>query len=64
MVILISIIGQGAEIRLHFCQTLNEQYHYPWTMISLVDVILRYTKEDQVEAWRKIDEGRYFHYAL
>lgn len=62
-VILISIIGQRAEVRLHFCQHLKEQYHYSWRMMSLVDVILRYSKEDQVEARQKIDEGRYsgFH---
>lgn len=56
---LFSVIGRGAELRLQFCQTLKEQFQFSWRMISLVDVILRYAKEDQVEAWRQIDEGAY-----
>lgn len=57
ILILFSIIGRGAELLLQFCQTLKEQFQFSWRMISLVDVILRYAKKDQAEAWRQIDEG-------
>lgn len=57
----ISFIGQGAELRLHFCEMLRRQFprqfQYSSGMIPLVDVILRYAKEDETEAWRKIEEG-------
>lgn len=49
--------GRDAEILLEFCQRLKDKFQLSWKMVSLVDVILKYAK-DQDEAWRQIDEGK------
>ncbi|KYB26747.1 doublesex [Tribolium castaneum] len=47
---------RDTEILLDFCQRLKDKFQLSWKMISLVDVILKYAK-DQDEAWRQIDEA-------
>lgn len=50
--------GRGAEVLLEFCIKLKDKFQLSWRMISLVDVILKYARDDQEEAWRQIDEGK------
>lgn len=49
--------GRGAEVLLEFCIKLKDKFQLSWRMISLVDVILKYAREDQDKAWRQIDEA-------
>ncbi|KAG5897957.1 hypothetical protein JTB14_021136 [Gonioctena quinquepunctata] len=49
--------GQAAEILLNICQRIKDKFQLPWRMISLVDVILKNAKENQDDAWSRIEEA-------
>lgn len=50
--------GRGFDILLDLCHRIREKFDLSWKMIPLVDTILKYSKENQEEAWRQIEEGK------
>ncbi|XP_055382792.1 protein doublesex-like [Condylostylus longicornis] len=51
-------LAPNAEILLEYCHKLLEKFHYPWEMMPLMYVILKYAGADIDEATRRIDEGQ------
>lgn len=52
--------GVHPEVLLEYCQKMIEKFNYPWEMMPLLYVILKYAKGDIDEASKHLFEGSIF----